>query len=177
MKGATIRALSLLSVLGLLGCGGGGSSETAEAPGQGAEAETGTVEQAAEAESFGAAVTLTDTTPIEELATKPQAFLDTNVLVEGKVTGVCKGMGCWVEVEAADGSSIIARSLDHSVTVPTDCEGRRIMVQGLFRTLPAEPEEEASPKEEAAGEPHECPQPTYVLSMDAVQLLLKGEAG
>jgi hypothetical protein len=88
------------------------------------------------------------------------------VLIEGTVAAVCKGMGCWVEVQGEDGSTIIARSLDHSVTVPMDCEGRRILVQGQFRTMPVAPEEEKDHGDEG----HRCPTPAYVLSMDAVEL-------
>ncbi len=57
------------------------------------------------------------------------------VRVEGRVTKVCQGAGCWVEI--SDGASvIIARSLDHDVLFPKDCAGRKVLVYGPVRFKP-----------------------------------------
>jgi hypothetical protein len=53
--------------------------------------------------------------------------------------------------------------------VPTNCEGRTIVVQGKF--LKMEPRGEPEEHDHAEGEePHECPQPVYLISLDAVEL-------
>lgn len=191
-----LTALSLLLVVFLMACGGSdtseGEAETAASVEEtaattvGDETKTlvdeGTATLTAEFEKFGTALTLTEPTQLASLVETPENFVDKQVLVEGTVTGVCKGMGCWVEVKAADGASIIARSLDHSVSVPKDCEGRRVKVQGLFQAMgppPAEKEEvegEGHHEGEEGVEPHECPAPTYILSMDAVELGPAGDA-
>jgi len=161
------RLLAMSLGLALAACGG---SETS----QGESAETAR----ADAERFGAAVTLAEASPISGLASQPGNYAQKEIRVEGVVAAVCKGMGCWVEVRASDGSSIIARSLDHSVTVPMDCEGRSIVVQGLFQAMPVDPETEAehSGEDHDAAEGHVCPAPEYVLSMDAVELRAKAES-
>jgi hypothetical protein len=186
-----LTALSLLLAVFLMACGGSDTSDEGEADAAASAEETAatTVDEAtqtlvdegtstlkAEFEKFGAALTLTEPTQLASLVETPESFVDKQVLIEGTVTGVCKGMGCWVEVKATDGASIIARSLDHSVSVPKDCEGRHVKVQGLFQAMgppPAEMEEvegEGQHEGEEGVEPHECPAPTYILSMDAVEL-------
>jgi hypothetical protein len=162
-----IAALSLGAILVLAACGG---SETSDLQSEGSASLSETAAVVSDFEKFGASVTLTDRTPISSLSDSPEAFVDKQVLIEGKVTGVCKGSGCWVRVEGKEGSSIIARSLDHSVTVPTDCEGRHILVQGAFLTMPVESSAKTEEEDHEEGEGHECPRPTYVLSMDGVQL-------
>jgi hypothetical protein len=190
-----LTALSLLLVVFLMACGGSDTSEGETDAAASAEetaattvdeetqslVDEGTATLTAEFEKFGTALTLTDPTQLASLVETPENFVDKQVLVEGTVSGVCKGMGCWVEVKAADGASIIARSLDHSVTVPKDCEGRHVKVQGLFQAMGPPPEEiekhegEGHEGEEGV-EPHECPKPTYILSMDAVELGPSGDA-
>lgn len=175
-----LTVLSLLLVAFLAACGGSDKNETeneneSEATATAEEAVAETIDEAttpltAQVEKFGAAVTLTEPTKLASLVETPQDFVEKQVMVEGTVSGVCKGMGCWVEVKGADGASIIARSLDHSVTVPKDCEGRRVKVQGLFQAMGPPPEEQTKHEGEEGMEPHECPAPTYVLSMDAVEL-------
>jgi hypothetical protein len=112
----------------------------------------------------GSPINLKKGISIAELSTKPEAFVGQTVLLEGKVSGVCKGSGCWVEVQAADGSSFLAKSMDHDVLVPTDCEGRRIVLQGVVTEVP--PDAEA----EKPADGHECPRPTYLVSTLGVQL-------
>lgn len=126
--------------------------------------------------AYGAPITLAEATSITDLNAKPTEFADTIIRVEGKVTGVCKGSGCWVEVMATDGSSIIAKSPDHSVQVPKNCESWPVVVQGTFLNMGATTQEAAEHVEEEhhdheeGGEPHKCPQPIWMLTMDSVEL-------
>ena len=131
-------------------------TETGEVP-------EGTLEQ------FGQRVTLQESMAIADLTKNPEKHVDKIVRIEGVVTGVCKGSGCWVEVQSPDGASVIAKSSDHSVCVPRNCEGRTIVVQGKF--LKMEPRGEPEERDHAEGEePHVCPQPVYLISLDAVEL-------
>lgn len=91
------------------------------------------------------------------------------VRLEGTVSSVCKGSGCWVEVKAQDGSTMLAKSMDHSILVPMDCEGRHIVVQGVVTEMPA-PAAENTPEPAQGEAPHECPQPTYLVATSGVQL-------
>ncbi len=121
----------------------------------------------------GSPIDVTEPVSIAQLSTNPAQFVGQTVRLEGTVSKVCKGSGCWVEVRAADGSSILARSLDHSILVPTDCEGRRIVVQGVVNEILPERSEEASHEEKAQHEgqvAHECPQPAYLVATSGIEL-------
>ena len=111
-------------------------------------------------------LTLKEATSIKSITAEPQTFVGKEVLVSGKVTSVCKGSGCWVEVENADGEKIICKSLDESVTVPKDCEGKFIQVQGKVKE-----DKKASGKAEMKKEPgmaeHACPAPKLLVSMES----------
>lgn len=118
---------------------------------------------------FGADVTVQEPVAVAALAGDPSRFAGQTVRLEGTVNAVCQGMGCWAEVAAADESTFLAKSLDEGVLIPTDCAGRRIVVQGKVTSLGAsEHAEHAEHAENADG--HVCPRPEYVVSMEGVEL-------
>ena len=128
---------------------------------------------AGQAVSLDVGTTITVEKPIiiAELSSSPQSFVGQVVRLEGIVLNVCQGSGCWAEVQAADGSSFIAKSLDHSVLLPADCQGRKIIVQGTVTELSPEPDAAECEGHHAEGDtPHECPKPNYLVSMDGAQL-------
>jgi len=114
-------------------------------------------------QKIGGPITVKKALPVSKLAKNPARFAARTVKIEGVVKDVCQGMGCWIEVEA-DGASFLARSLDESVLVPKDCKGRKVVVQGVVKTLPK------AAKEEAAPEGHACPKPEWVLATEGVEL-------
>jgi len=118
---------------------------------------------------FGAPVTLTEPASIDALASDPASFSGRTLLLEGVVKEVCQGRGCWVEVMAPGGASFMARSLDHSILLPKDCKGRRILVQGVLVEMPETKEAHDDHGEKG----HECPAPEYVVSTQAVKLAAK----
>jgi len=118
--------------------------------------------------SVGAPVTVEAPVSLASLVESPATFAGETVRLEGTVKAVCQGAGCWVEVQDAQGSSFIARSLDESVLLPKDCVGRKIVVQGVVTALPQEVHEEPEPAE-AAG--HVCPKPEYVVATQGAMLL------
>ena len=116
--------------------------------------------------AVGAAVTVEQPVSLASLVESPESFAGETVRLEGTVKAVCQGAGCWVEVQDAQGSSFIARSLDESILLPKDCAGRKIVVQGVVTALPQEVKEEPA---EAAG--HVCPKPEYVVATQGAMLL------
>ena len=62
------------------------------------------------------------------------------------------------------GASFLARSLDEPVLLPKDCQGRRIIVQGVVTPLPKSAAEEPVPAD------HACPRPEYVVATQGVEL-------
>jgi len=125
----------------------------------------------------GDPVTLEKAIPLEQVKANPRSFEGKKVLVEGTVAGVCKGMGCWALVETSpSGESIYAKSVDHSVSLPKDCEGSWIRVEGEVVVVePGEKKEKACDGEGHAegGEAHTCPQPDCFVSLAAVELIKK----
>jgi hypothetical protein len=112
----------------------------------------------------GAPVTVEQPVSIAALAASPETFVGQTVRLEGTVKEVCQGLGCWVEVQDAKGTTFMAKSLDDSVLLPKDCAGRKVVVQGVVTALATEHEEPAEP----AG--HVCPRPEYVVATQGAML-------
>jgi len=112
----------------------------------------------------GAVISINQPTAIAELSRAPESYVGQTVRIEGTVSRVCQGMGCWAEVKASDGSTFLARSLDESVLLPKDCVGRRIVVEGVVTALPSKAAAEPIP------EGHECPRPDYLVATQGVEL-------
>jgi len=123
----------------------------------------GNKEGGAEAQKFGAKVTVRKAVDVARLAKDPARFAGRTIRLEGTVKEVCQGRGCWVEVEA-NGASFMARSLDETVLLPRDCKGRKVVVQGIVKALPRAIKEE--PKEEG----HACPKPEWVVATAGAEL-------
>lgn len=50
--------------------------------------------------------------------------------VTGKVTEVCKAMGCWIRVAKADGSTLMVKTKDHTFFLPQDLVGKTVVMEG-----------------------------------------------
>ena len=90
------------------------------------------------AETFGAAPTVKDATPIAQLLAKPADFQGQTVRVEGIVTGVCTMMGCWMGIAPADapkGPSILIKVDDGVIVFPASARGRRATAQGVMERV------------------------------------------
>jgi len=57
-----------------------------------------------------------------------------NGLFEGKITGkvteVCKSMGCWIRIDKGDGSSMMVKAKDHAFFMPQNLVGKTVVVDG-----------------------------------------------
>lgn len=117
-----------------------------------------------EVKTYGAQITEKKPVKLAKLVKSPSKYRGKTVRLEGTVKNVCQGAGCWIEVEAADGKTILAKSLDESVLVPMDCQGQNVVVQGVVTRL--------APKadDHHGEEGHSCPAPTWVVSMLGVEL-------
>lgn len=56
-----------------------------------------------------------------------------NVKVTGKVNGVCKMKGCWMEIADGKGGSTRVRFKNYEFFVPRDCENQTVYAQGVAR--------------------------------------------
>src|SRR5688500_10149127 len=90
------------------------------------------------AETFGAAPTVKDATPIAHLLAKPAEFQGKTVRVEGVVTGVCTMMGCWMALAPADapkGPAILIKVDDGVIVFPASARGKRATAQGVVERV------------------------------------------
>ena len=90
------------------------------------------------AETFGAAPTVKEVTPIPQLLAKPADFQGKTVRVEGIVTGVCTMMGCWMALAPADapkGQAILIKVDDGVIVFPTSARGKRATAQGVVERV------------------------------------------
>lgn len=79
---------------------------------------------------YGEAPTLQDVTPIADIVADPAAFEGKEVLVEGKVHGVCAMAGCWMELTDADGHEIRIKVDDGVIVFPKEAVGVNAAAQG-----------------------------------------------
>ena len=92
------------------------------------------------ADTFGAAPTVKEVTPIAQLLAKPSDFQGKTVRVEGVVTGVCTMMGCWMALAPADaptGQAILIKVDDGVIVFPTSARGKRATAQGVVERVGA----------------------------------------
>ena len=137
-----LTSLALIAALALAGCAGD-SDETADAI------------------KVGAEMTLTEATALADLVADPAAFVGKTIRIEGTVEGICRGSGCWMLLDDGQGNQFYAKSLDHSVGFPTDCMGKKAVVEGPIIVDAAA----AAHEHEEGEEGHACPEPTYLLDM------------
>jgi hypothetical protein len=100
--------------------------------------------------AYGAALTLTDTTPIADILDHPGKYKGKTVQVQGTISEMCAHKGCWLRVKDADGKVLLAKSSGDRITVPTDSTGKTVTVEG---TVVLEPKR---PTKDAGEEGHDC---------------------
>ena len=82
---------------------------------------------------YGAAVTVTEPTPIAAILEAPTEHAGRVVRVEGKVSGVCAMAGCWMELEDEAQRRIRIKVEDGVIVFPADAVGQKAVAQGTVR--------------------------------------------
>jgi hypothetical protein len=127
---------------------------------------------------FGSAPTLTEPTPLAELARAPEQFADRDVLVRGKLRDVCQHKGCWTVLQDGD-AEVRVRFLDYAFFIPTDSVGADALVQGRVEVVTLSVDEARHYASEGrGGDPESVVEPVRELSMVAsgVRLLPRDES-
>jgi hypothetical protein len=115
------------------------------------------------AETFGAAPTVKEATPIAQLLAKPSDFQGKTVRVEGVVTGVCTMMGCWMALAPTDapkGPAILIKVDDGVIVFPTSARGKRATAQGVVERVGAADAEGQEAAREQAEQEARSPSPS-----------------
>ena len=131
-------ALSTLLLALLLGCARDGKEGSAPAPS--ASAPSGGTLLLGE-RLHGTVI------PLAEIAKDPSRFAGQSVTTTGKVTAVCKEMGCWMEIRD-DASQAHVRMHGHDFFVPKTAAGHVARVQA---TLVKGSDEECAEKGPSSG--------------------------
>src|ERR1700733_12436632 len=74
--------------------------------------------------------------PLEDIAREPARFQDRVIATSGKVTAVCREMGCWMELEDATGRAHV-KMHGHAFFVPRTAPGHLARVEGTLVKRPA----------------------------------------
>jgi len=122
-----LRFALLLTLLAGAGCDRGPKSEAAT-PSQPAVASKPTESTA---KTFGAGVTVAETTSIDKILAEPKSFDGKTVKVEGMVVDVCPKRGCWFEVAGESaGQKLKFKVTDGEMVFPVDSKGMYASAQG-----------------------------------------------
>lgn len=82
---------------------------------------------------YGAGITLPQVTSISDLLASPEEFVGQKVRVAGEVVSVCQAAGCWMELQAGQGSQKIRVKVEDGVIVfPVSARGKLAEAEGVF---------------------------------------------
>ena len=56
---------------------------------------------------------------------------DRRVVLSGTVSDVCRTMGCWLEIEDAEGTRVLVMNKDHAFFIPRNARGRLVHAVGF----------------------------------------------
>lgn len=81
---------------------------------------------------YGFGVSLTDSTPFDQLLSDPAALLDQTVRVEGTIKEVCPYQGCWLDLEDPNGAVVRVKVTDGEIVFPVEATGKRAVAEGTW---------------------------------------------
>jgi hypothetical protein len=123
------------------------------------------------ADSFGAGVSLKDTTPIDRIIAKPSDFEGKTVRVEGTVSAVCTEMGCWMALapdKAQDGSTLMIKVDDGVIVFPVSAKGKRAAAQGVVQRVGGDHESHSAAAEHAKAQGKQAPVAYQIKATGAI---------
>jgi hypothetical protein len=91
-------------------------------------------------ETYGTGVSVSQATPLASVLEHPRDFEGRTLRVEGVVTAVCTGMGCWMALapEAAsrpEAETLLIKVDDGVIVFPVSAKGRRAAAQGVLQRV------------------------------------------
>ena len=106
---------------------------------------------AQKSDTYGAGVTLKETTPLAQVIDKPASFEGKTLRVEGTVTAVCMHMGCWMALtpDAASTKTMLIKVDDGVIVFPPSAKGRRAVAQGVIEKIGGSGESQEAASEQA----------------------------
>jgi len=88
--------------------------------------------------SYGAGVTLAESTSMAKILADPDAYVGKKVRIEGKVADVCPAKGCWMELREGEGtvSSLRVKVEDGVIVFPVTAKGQLAVAEGVVEAIP-----------------------------------------
>jgi hypothetical protein len=123
--------LLLLFASAAFACSGGEAEEGAEDSGDGGEAAS----LSAEADAYGAALTVSDITPLADILADPEAYVGQQLHVRGTVVDVCEKRGCWIEIGAGEGEKLRFKVEDGEMVFPMSAKGSVVDAEGVWTKI------------------------------------------
>jgi hypothetical protein len=168
---------SLFACTALSGCDKGPTKSEA-ATHSPAQPATPTVKE----QSFGAGVSLTETTPIAKLLADPAAYQGKVVRVEGMVVDVCPKRGCWFELAGDQpGQKLRFKVTDGEMVFPMESKGLHAIAEGQVAVKEMTLEESKQYAEYQAKEygkpydPASITEPTRIVRIDGTGAIFRGK--
>jgi hypothetical protein len=108
----------------------------------------------AQSQKFGGPVNVATATTVSELHASPEKFVGKTVRVDGLVTSVCTGDGCWVAVKDGRTDQTVRFQAEHdrSIVFPITLKGKAGSFQGVFTKIGANTPEAKEAAEHAHAE-------------------------
>lgn len=121
----------------------------------------------AEGEKYGETLTLTATTDISEILSRPEDFVGQRVLITGEIADVCQKKGCWIDLISGN-EKIRVKVEDDVIVFPTTAKGKIAVVEGVLEKLELSEEELVEWKRHEAEERGEQFDPASVSEGTAI---------
>lgn len=129
-----------------------------------------------DAGNYGAAVQEQGALTVDQLVARLGSEKEFEATVAGRVENACHGEGCWLELQAENGSLVMVTYKDKAFTLPTGIEGREVVMQGRAWVDSVSVEElkkNAGEEGKTAEEIQTIVNPEYSLNFEAAGVLLK----
>lgn len=82
-------------------------------------------------EHFGKKIDAEGAITMEQLDAQLKEKEKVEAKVTGKVSAICKAMGCWMKMERPGGEAMMVKMKDHKFYLPKDCEGKTAIIEGV----------------------------------------------
>jgi hypothetical protein len=99
-----------------------------------------------------------------------------NVKVTAKISEVCQEMGCWMNVDKGDGTTMFVKMKDHEFFLPKDAAGRTAIFSGTAKMDTITVEEQRHYAEDAKkpqAEIEKITEPKFEMSFNAAGVIIR----
>jgi len=124
------------------------------------------------AKSYGAGLSLNQTTPLTEILSNPDNYVGQQVQLKGLIVDVCEMRGCWLYIAGDQPfEKIRVKVVDGEIVFPLEARGKQGTVEGVVEKFVLTREEVIKNRQHHAEERGESFDPATVTSGETVYQL------